>query len=282
MNVFETTQQTTNAISQLRLNGNKVGFVPTMGALHNGHLQLVKQSINENDVTVVSIFVNPIQFNNPEDLKKYPRTLNEDLNKLQNVGCDIVFTPTEQEMYPDGKPNEIIYDFGQLERVMEGAFRPGHFNGVAIVVKRLFEIVQPHNAYFGEKDYQQLKIIQALVKKEQLDVNIVPCPIVREDNGLAMSSRNERLSAEERKNAAIIYATLSEIKRNYAEKSPKEWTDWFTQQINAVSPFTVEYLTFADANTLQPVNNWSEASKIRAFTSVYCNTVRLIDNIEIK
>ena len=281
MNVFDTIKETNKTISELKKQGKTIGFVPTMGALHNGHLQLVKQSINDNDVTVVSIFVNPIQFNNPDDLEKYPRTLENDLQKLKEVGCDIVFTPGESEMYPEGKPQEIIYHFGKLEQVMEGKHRPGHFNGVAIVVKRLFEITQPHNAYFGEKDYQQLKIIQALVKQENLSVNIVPCAIVREPNGLAMSSRNERLSAEERQKAAVIYQTLQEIKQQYNERKPKEWEEYFTDKINAVSPFRVEYLTFADAETLQPVSEWNEAEKIRAFASVYCNDVRLIDNIPV-
>tara|TARA_Y100000589_G_scaffold321098_1_gene351873 strand:- start:80427 stop:81311 length:885 start_codon:yes stop_codon:yes gene_type:complete len=282
MEVFDKVIQTQNAILNLRKKGKKIGFVPTMGALHEGHLQLVKQSLAGNDITVVSIFVNPIQFNNPQDLEKYPRTLEDDLEKLQQTGCDIVFTPTEKEMYPEGKPTEIIYDFGQLERVMEGKHRPGHFNGVAIVVKRLFEITLPHNAYFGEKDFQQLKIIQALVAQEQMDINIVPCPIVREPSGLAMSSRNERLSADERQKAAIISKLLQEIKDNYKKYSPKEWGQRFIQKINAVSPFKAEYLTFADANTLQPVNDWNDAEQVRAFASVYCNDVRLIDNMEIK
>ncbi len=281
MKVCETVIATQQVLNRWRQEGKTIGFVPTMGALHQGHLSLVNSSLSENDITVVSIFVNPIQFNNPDDLTKYPRTLSRDLELLQQAGCQLVFTPNEQEIYPNGKPTGKQYDFGALEQVMEGKYRPGHFNGVAVVVKRLFDIVQPHRAYFGEKDFQQLKIIQALVKQENIPVTIVPCAIVREDNGLAMSSRNERLSPENRQKAAIIYQTLQEIKQNYTLHTPQEWVNYFSEKINAIDDFTVEYLLFADENTLQPVTSWESTRAVRAFTSVFCNDVRLIDNVNI-
>ncbi len=281
MKICETVIATQQVLNRWRQEGKTIGFVPTMGALHQGHLSLVNSSLSENDITVVSIFVNPIQFNNPDDLTKYPRTLPRDLELLQQAGCQLVFTPNEQEVYPNGKPTGKQYDFGALEQVMEGKYRPGHFNGVAVVVKRLFDIVQPHRAYFGEKDFQQLKIIQALVKQENIPVAIVPCAIVREDNGLAMSSRNERLSPENRQKAAIIYQTLQEIKQNYTLHTPQEWVNYFSEKINAIDDFTVEYLLFADENTLQPVTSWESTRAVRAFTSVFCNDVRLIDNVSV-
>ena len=256
-----------------------VGFVPTMGALHDGHLSLVKKSLLENDLTVVSIFVNPIQFNNQEDLKKYPRTLDVDLKKLQDIGCDVVFTPNYNEMYPD----EITerFDFGELERVMEGKHRPGHFNGVAIVVKRLFEIVNPQRAYFGEKDYQQLLIIKALVKKENLSVEIVPVEIVREPHGLAMSSRNELLSDKARQQAGIIYKVLKDVKKIIPNKQPSEIKEYVKKQFAENPDFTLEYFEIADSNTLQHIPDKKKMENSRAFIVAHIENVRLIDNISL-
>ncbi|HFB61616.1 MAG TPA: pantoate--beta-alanine ligase, partial [Bacteroidetes bacterium] len=197
MKKFTTIKETKEYLSGQKAAGKTIGFVPTMGALHEGHLELMRRARKENDLLVVSIFVNPIQFNNPDDLKKYPRTLEDDMEKLKSVDCNVLFAPDAAEMYPEKVTTQ--YDFGELDKVMEGKFRPGHFNGVAVVVKKLFDIVQPHRAYFGEKDFQQLAIIKKLVEMENIPVEIVPCPIVRDPAGLAMSSRNRLLTPEQRK-----------------------------------------------------------------------------------
>ena len=256
-----------------------IGFVPTMGALHNGHLSLVRKSLLENDLTVVSIFVNPIQFNNQEDLKKYPRTLETDLKKLQDIGCDVVFAPNYNEMYPDEVTER--FDFGDLECVMEGKHRPGHFNGVAIVVKRLFEIVKPQRAYFGEKDYQQLLIIKALVKSQDLPIEIIPVEIVREPHGLAMSSRNELLSTHARQEAGIIYKVLKEVKKKFQEKQLLEIKEYVKKQFEENSDFTLEYFEIADSITLQRVPDRKSVKNIRAFIVAHIENVRLIDNISL-
>ena len=210
MKTFKKISEISDFLQQKKNAGKSIGFVPTMGALHEGHLELMRRAKSENDLLAVSIFVNPIQFNNPEDLKKYPRDLDNDSQLLKSVACDVLFFPEVEEMYPEKITK--TYDFGVLENVMEGAFRAGHFNGVAIVVQKLFEIIQPTRAYFGEKDFQQLAVIQKLVQLESIPVEIVPCPIVRESDGLAMSSRNERLTAHERKLAPFIYNTLHSAK----------------------------------------------------------------------
>ncbi len=266
------------------LNNNKnrekiIGFVPTMGALHDGHLSLVRKSLSENDITVVSIFVNPIQFNNQDDLKKYPRTLKVDLEKLQDIGCDVVFTPDYDEVYP----NEVTerFDFGDLERVMEGKHRPGHFNGVAIVVKRLFEIIEPQRAYFGEKDYQQLLIIKALVEKQQFPITIVPVEIVREPHGLAMSSRNELLSPKARQEAGVIYKVLMEVKNMFPNKKPSEIKEYVKKQFEQKPDFMLEYFEIADSATLQCVSEKKSFDDIRAFIVAHIENVRLIDNISL-
>ena len=248
-----------------------------MGALHDGHLQLMKRAKQENDLLVVSIFVNPIQFNNPEDLEKYPRDLDKDKALLEQVGCDILFAPGVQEMYPE--PVTKKYSFGELETVMEGAFRKGHFNGVAVVVKKLFDIILPDKAYFGEKDFQQLAIIQRLVDIENLAVQIIPCPIVREKDGLAMSSRNERLSASERKAAPFIHKTLQEAVKLSEKMNPEEIKDWVIEQFAANKVFQLEYFEIAGDHNLQPVSAWNQASGIMGFIAVHLGQVRLIDNI---
>ncbi|HKI88769.1 MAG TPA: pantoate--beta-alanine ligase [Draconibacterium sp.] len=254
-----------------------VGFVPTMGALHRGHLSLIKKAATENKVVAVSIFINPTQFNDQNDLKRYPRNLEADLALLEPTGCDLVFAPEPEEIYPE--PDTRKFSFGHLEEVMEGKFRPGHFNGVAQVVSKLFEIVQPNRAYFGLKDFQQLVIIKNMVKQLALPVEIVPCPIVREKSGLAMSSRNKWLSDEERKNAALIHQTLSEAKKLIGKKSVNELKKWVKEQFNQNPFLTVEYFEVVDDENLRPVNNWDEKSTKVGCIAVFCGKVRLIDNI---
>ncbi len=263
-------------LEQLRTQGT-VGFVPTMGALHKGHISLVEQAVAENKTVVVSIFVNPTQFNDPKDLERYPRTLESDLALLEPTGCLLVFAPSVSEMYPE--PDTRKFNFGTLETVMEGKHRPGHFNGVAQVVSKLFDMVKPDKAYFGLKDFQQLAIIKNMVKQLSLPVEIVPCPIVREQSGLAMSSRNELLSPEERKNAASISETLFEAKQLAQQKSVQELAEWITENINKNPYLTVEYVDIVDDINFQPVKSWDEKNTKVACVAVFCGKVRLIDNI---
>ncbi len=253
------------------------GFVPTMGALHRGHLSLVEKAVDENPLVVVSIFVNPTQFNDPKDLERYPRTLESDLKLLESTGCQVVFAPDVTEIYPE--PDTRKFDFGQLDKVMEGKHRPGHFNGVAQVVSKLFEMVQPQKAYFGLKDFQQLAIIKSMVKQLNLPVEIIPCPIVREQSGLAMSSRNELLSAEERTNAATISQTLFKAKELRTEKSVSELEKWVTETINKNPFLKVEYAEIVDDTLLQPVKSWHDHSVKVLCVAVFCGKIRLIDNI---
>lgn len=278
MNVFYTQIDLKNSLKKL---STSIGFVPTMGALHAGHLALVKQSLQENDVTVVSIFVNPTQFNNPQDLEKYPRTLESDVEKLMHVSSEIlVYAPSVFDIYEDNIASKK-YDYDGLENQMEGKFRPGHFDGVGTIVKKLFEIVNPTNAYFGEKDFQQLQIVKKLVEKNNIPLKIIGCPIYREENGLAMSSRNERLSQEERQNAKIIYETLLWVKDNFGIKNVSEIylkvKDVFKESVT----FELEYFTIAEENTLEEIENYNENSKYRAFIAVFVNNIRLIDNISL-
>lgn len=257
--------------------GQKIGFVPTMGALHQGHLELMKKAKKENDLLVVSIFVNPIQFNNPSDLEKYPRDLEKDKALLEEVGCDVLFVPEVSEMYPEKATKQ--FNFGNLEKVMEGAFRPGHFNGVAVVVEKLFDIVKPDKAYFGEKDFQQLAIIQRMVVLEEVPVQIVPCQTIREKDGLAMSSRNERLTKAERKIAPFIAQILTEAKSKMSSLSPNEIRLLVENKFRDQPEFELEYFEIADDKTLQPTFNWSESQGIVGFIAAYLGKVRLIDNI---
>jgi pantoate--beta-alanine ligase len=254
------------------------GFVPTMGALHEGHLALVRRAREENNLVSCSIFINPIQFNSPDDLEKYPRTLEEDLKLLGDEGCDMAFVPSVEEMYPE--PVTEKFDFGILETVMEGKYRPGHFNGVAIVVKRLFDIMKPGKAYFGEKDYQQLKVIQELVNRHNMPVNIIPCPTVREDDGLAISSRNRRLSKGERSVAPLIYLVLNEVNKQAGKTPVNDLVEWAVTQLSE-SGFVVEYFEIANSETLLPIQEWDPDLKTRAFTACYLGNIRLIDNIEL-
>lgn len=254
-----------------------VGFVPTMGALHEGHLALVRRAVAENQLVVVSIFVNPTQFNDPKDLERYPRTLENDLKLLESTACHIVFAPSVQEVYP--KPDTRKFNFGMLETVMEGKFRLGHFNGVAQVVSRLFDMVQPQIAYFGLKDFQQLVIIKNMVKQLSLPIEIVACDIVREKSGLAMSSRNELLSAEQRENAALISQTLFAAKQLSTQKNVQELANWVVDTINKNPFLDVEYFEIVDDEQLQAVNNWNEENTKVGCIAVFCGKIRLIDNI---
>ncbi|MFN8326115.1 MAG: pantoate--beta-alanine ligase [Flavobacteriaceae bacterium] len=277
--VFTTEAELSNRLKTISDNQKTIGFVPTMGALHDGHLSLLKQSIKDNSATVISIFVNPTQFNNPEDLKKYPRTLESDIEKIQSVSDEIlIFAPTVEEMYL-GKTISNKFDFDGLENQMEGKFRPGHFDGVGTIVKRLFEIVKPDKAYFGEKDFQQLQIIRKLVEKEKLDVEIIGCPIFREKNGLAMSSRNTRLSEKEKKEASIIYNTLIKAKEYFGTKSASEVSKFVKKTFSKSSMFDLEYFEIADEKTLLSCKRKNKNKKYRAFIAVFVNNVRLIDTI---
>jgi pantoate--beta-alanine ligase len=256
-----------------------IGFVPTMGALHNGHLSLIDASQRLCDLTVCSIFVNPTQFNKKEDLEKYPRNVEQDLKLLEQKKCDVVFLPTVEEMYDNYTFQE--FDFGALGNVMEGKHRPGHFNGVANVIKRFFEIINPTSAFFGEKDFQQLAIVKALVKQINSPTKIIGCPILREETGLAMSSRNERLSKEEREEAKIIFELLSHIKHKYSASTIGEMKAYFAESLVKSKKFELEYFDIADGNTLQPLSDWKQSDYCVAFTAVNMGNVRLIDNITI-
>lgn len=258
-----------------------IGFVPTMGALHQGHLSLLEQSLKDNTVTVISIFVNPTQFNNPEDLAKYPRTLDSDVAKIEKLNPRIiVFAPSVDDIY-EGNTVAAAFDFDGLENQMEGRFRPGHFDGVGTIVKRLFEIVKPTNAYFGEKDFQQLQIVKKMVEKAKMPVNVIGCPIFREPNGLAMSSRNERLTAKERNDAAVIYQTLQTAKTRFGTENAQAVTDWVTETFENVAGFDLEYFEIADEATLKPADQKIGDQKYRAFIAVFVNKIRLIDTISL-
>jgi pantoate--beta-alanine ligase len=258
-----------------------IGFVPTMGALHDGHLALMERSLRENEYTVVSIFVNPTQFNNPEDLAKYPRTLDEDVRKITALNTEVIlYAPSVDDIY-DGKPVSQSFDFDGLENQMEGKFRPGHFDGVGTIVKRLFEIVTPTHAYFGEKDFQQLQIVKKLVTKNQLPVTIVGCPIYREANQLAMSSRNERLSADERNQASIIYQTLLQAKVLFQNETIESAIQLVQQTFENHPLFNLEYFVIADEETLLSSITKEENKNYRAFIAVFVNNIRLIDTISL-
>ncbi len=308
MHVFKTIKEAKDYLNKVKNEAKTVGFVPTMGALHKGHVSLIERAIQENDISVSSIFVNPLQFNNKKDLEKYPRTLNTDLDKLKMAGCDVVFVPSVEEMYPGptqtlpfreglnsptrvqvspvGGDLEVAFDLGNLDKVMEGAHRPGHFQGVCAVVKKLFDIVEPARAYFGEKDFQQLAVIKHMVKTLNIPVEIIPCPTLREADGLAMSSRNALLSAEERKNAGVIYRTMEEARKKWKDGRVEGWKGIemlktaVEKQINANAFLKLEYFEIVDAETLQPVTGiLPPTSPLRACIAVKAGAVRLIDNI---
>ena len=256
------------------------GFVPTMGALHEGHVSLVERCRRECRRVVVSVFVNPTQFNDPADLRSYPRNLEADLKLLEAAGADFVYAPSVEDVYPE--PDTRQFDFGQTDKVMEGAHRPGHFNGVAQVVSRLFAIVQPDKAYFGEKDFQQLAIIREMVRQLNYSLEIVGCPIVREEDGLALSSRNKRLSAEERENALNISRTLFKSRNFAATHTVSETQKMVEDAIEAAPGLRLEYFEIVDGNTLQKINDWEDTSYAVGCITVFCGEVRLIDNIKYK
>ncbi len=280
MKVITAVSQLKSELDGLREMGRSIGLVPTMGALHEGHASLVRRSVKENDVTVVSIFVNPTQFNDKKDLKNYPRNLDADCELLSSIGATIAFAPEVEEMYPE--PDTRKFDFAPLDAVMEGACRPGHFNGVAQIVSKLFYAVGPDRAYFGEKDFQQLAIIREMVRRLGLSLQIVGCPIVRENDGLALSSRNMLLTAEERERALAISRTLFESLDVAKNKSLAETKRFVEEKINSVEGFRLEYYQIVDGSTLQQINEWSDSDYIVGCIALFCGNIRLIDNIKYK
>ncbi|MBO7301698.1 MAG: pantoate--beta-alanine ligase [Bacteroidaceae bacterium] len=280
MRIATTINELKSLLQICRNEGKTVGFVPTMGALHNGHASLVKRSVVENDVTVVSVFVNPTQFNDKNDLKNYPRTLEADCKLLEDVSADIVFAPEVTEMYPEEDKRQ--FSFSPLDTVMEGACRPGHFNGVAQIVSKLFYAVEPDKAYFGEKDFQQLAIIREMVRQLAINVEIVGCPIVREKDGLAMSSRNTLLSAEERERALTISRALFQS-LEYAKNNTLSATRLFVENIIAETEgLDLEYFQIVNGDTLQELKNWNECDYVVGCIALFCGKIRLIDNIKYK
>lgn len=280
MEVFDNIKELQQYLAVAKENNKKTGLVPTMGALHKGHESLVKRCAAENDECVVSVFVNPTQFNDKNDLVTYPRTIEKDCALLEAAGCTVAFVPSEEEMYPE--PDTRVFDLGPVAAVMEGPRRPGHFNGVAQIVSKLFDIVKPDNAYFGEKDFQQIAVIRQMVKLLGLPVNILACPIIREADGLALSSRNTRLTAAQRKKAPVIAATLHESLAFVPRKSVKEAIEYVVNTINAVEEMEVEYYEIVDGYSMQPVTDWSQTDYPVGCITVYCGAVRLIDNIVYK
>jgi len=280
--VFNSKKKIREAIRALKAKNNTIGLVPTMGALHIGHASLIKRGLAENDVVVVSIFVNPTQFDNVSDLEKYPRTLQRDVTLLNTVSNDkiIVYSPSVEDIYGNNIAS-ISFSFDGLEFEMEGRFRKGHFDGVGTIVKRFFEIVKPHNAYFGEKDFQQLQIVKKLVEKENLEVNIVGCEIYREPNGLAMSSRNERLTTKHKNEAPFIYKTLLEAKQKFLSMSAQKVTEWVVKEFTKNLHLELEYFIIADTETLKPIKRKSVKKNYRAFIAAYAGEIRLIDNIAL-
>jgi pantoate--beta-alanine ligase len=278
MEVIETKEVLVQVLQHYRDSHISIGFVPTMGALHSGHISLVEQCRRENGIVVVSLFVNPTQFNDKSDLANYPRTLEEDLYKLSSVGCDFVFTPSVNEMYPE--EDTRVFDFGMLDKVMEGAHRPGHFNGVAQIVSKLFDVVLPDKAYFGEKDFQQLAIIRRMVTMMNYPVQIAGCAIVREADGLAMSSRNMRLTPDQRQNAPAIAHTLFACKEKIGSMPLDELKNWVADQINSTPGLQTEYFDIVDRNTLQPASEYRE-NALQGCIAVHVGVVRLIDNIRL-
>ena len=257
-----------------------IGFVPTMGALHNGHKSLVERARKENDTVVVSVFVNPTQFNDKNDLKNYPRTPEADCAVLESAGADIVFMPSVEDIYPE--PDTRVFDFGLIDKVMEGATRPGHFNGVAQVVSRLFAMVNPRRAYFGEKDFQQIAIIKAMVEQLNIDIEIVECAIVRGEDGLALSSRNELLTPEHRAAAPHIYATIRQCAEKMETMTPQELTEWVVATIDSNPLLKTIYFEAVDAKSMQRVEKWSDSERIQGCCAIQAGQIRLIDNIRIK
>jgi pantoate--beta-alanine ligase len=283
MQILKEKQALKTQIAALKKEGLSIGFVPTMGALHAGHLSLIEKALSSCDTVVVSIFVNPTQFDNPDDLEKYPRTFEDDVLRISQLEKDreiIIFSPPASEIYGDDVVSEK-FSFDGLEHEMEGKFRDGHFNGVGTIVKKLFEMVEPDKAFFGEKDYQQLQIIKKLVEKQQLPVEIVGCPISREASGLARSSRNERLSKDDRQTASFIYEVLQKTREDFGTKSATDIASWVEQEFKKHPAIELEYFEIANADTLKSVQQKEDGQKYRAFIAAYFGDVRLIDNIAL-
>ncbi|MDG3582639.1 MULTISPECIES: pantoate--beta-alanine ligase [Galbibacter] len=281
MQIFNQKEALTQFLQKEKKEHKTIGLVPTMGALHKGHLSLVHNALNQNDIVVVSIFVNPTQFDNKTDLEKYPKTMEKDLKILEDLSHNlVVFTPNAHEIYDNNIASEK-FDFDGLEHEMEGKFRTGHFDGVGTIVKKLFSIVMPDNAYFGEKDFQQLQIIKKMVQKHRIPVNVIGCPISREANGLAMSSRNERLSAELREEASFIYKTITAAKNKFGTESAEDTVKWIEGMFSNNPSLSLEYAEIADENTLKPVKTKEENKHYRLFVAVYANDIRLIDNVAL-
>ena len=280
MKVVRTISELKSLISGFKKEGKQVGLVPTMGALHAGHMSLVSRARKENDIVAVSVFVNPTQFNNKEDLRTYPRTEEQDCALLEAAGCDVVFVPSVEEIYPE--EDTRVFDLGPVAEVMEGKFRPGHFNGVAQIVSKLFSFVEPDKAYFGEKDFQQIAVIRRMVELEGFKLEIVSCPIKREDDGLALSSRNVHLSEEQRKIAPNIYRVLKESCNFASNHTVAETVAMVTEELNKLPQLEVEYYEIVNGLTMQPVENWNDAPYVVGCITVYCGDVRLIDNITYK
>ena len=280
MQVIQTIKELKACLDEERSKGRTVGFVPTMGALHAGHASLVERSVKENDVTVVSVFLNPTQFNDKKDLERYPRTLEADCKLVEACGAQVVFAPSVEEVYPE--PDTRVFSYPPTDTVMEGAFRPGHFNGVCQVVSKLFDYVEPHRAYFGEKDYQQICVICRMVEDLKQNVEIVPCPVIREESGLARSSRNTLLSDDERILAANIYRVLRESKT--LGKSVAETHDYVVNTIDAIPGLEVQYFSIVDGKTLADVSEWADAESVVGCITVFCGAVpiRLIDHIRYR
>ncbi|PQB03093.1 pantoate--beta-alanine ligase [Polaribacter filamentus] len=280
MKIFKYKNELKVYLQDLKAQKKTIGLVPTMGALHKGHLSLISQAKKINDIIVVSIFVNPTQFDNNDDLIKYPKTIENDIKLLESVFCDVLFYPSVKEIYNE-KIVADTFDFDGLEHKMEGKFRDGHFNGVGTIVKTLFEIVAPHRAYFGQKDFQQLQIIKKMVKKHRINIKIKGCSIFREEDGLAMSSRNARLIEQQREAAPFIYKTLKEVRKKFGVENPNNLTQWVEDQFKKYPLFTLEYFTIADEKTLETIKNKESGKKYRAFIAIFVGKIRLIDNIRL-
>ena len=282
MKIIRKVAELEDFIADARAHGQKVGLVPTMGALHDGHLSLVKKAVSENEVAVASVFVNPTQFNNPDDLATYPRNEEADFRLLEEAGISAVFAPSVEEIYPAGADEGHVFDLGEVAEVMEGKFRPGHFQGVAQIVSKLFRLVAPDRAYFGEKDFQQIAVIRRMAATEGIDVDIVACPICREEDGLALSSRNALLRPEERKVAPGIHEALAESVEYSHDHSLQATHDSVVERINAIPFCEVEYFEIVDGQTLKHLEDWDDSDEIVGCITVYCGKVRLIDNIRYK
>tara|TARA_R110000850_G_scaffold271031_2_gene404641 strand:- start:29954 stop:30853 length:900 start_codon:yes stop_codon:yes gene_type:complete len=281
MHIFTSFKALEPVLKSSKSNNKTIGFVPTMGALHKGHLSLIQLALESNDVVIVSVFVNPTQFNNQEDFNNYPRTVNEDVSLLTGFGNKVlVYVPEVSDIYPNGIKSEH-FEFGGIENEMEGKFRPGHFDGVGTVLKSFFNLLKPDNAYFGKKDFQQLQIVRRLVTIENLDVNIVGCPILRETSGLAMSSRNRRLNHKQLEESPLIFSVLKQVKKDFGTKNANQLAQWVGEVFENASELSLEYFEIAEEETLKPLETIEKNKKYRAFIAVFAGEIRLIDNIAL-